>query len=76
MDGTSASSPPLNTDARFKIGGDKVNFFVQYDGKDESAPHVLWADAYNTSNDADYDSWLLFEKVEGDAEAMQVEPAT
>ena len=52
-----------------------MNFFVQYDGEEEPSPHVLRASAYNTNNDADYDSWLLFEKVEGEAEAMEVEEA-
>ena len=49
--------------------GDKVNFFIHYDGEKEPAPHVLRLSAYNTSDGADYDSWLLYEKQE-----METEP--
>ena len=52
----------VNVDARFSIGGDKVNFFVHYDGEDEPSAHVLRKSAYNTNNNADYDCWMLFEK--------------
>ena len=52
----------VNEDARRTIAGDKVNFFVHYDGEEEPAPHVLRLSAYDTSDSASYDSWLLFMK--------------
>ena len=45
-----------------KIAGDKVNFFVSYDGEDVPVPHVLESQEYKTEDDADYDSWLLLEE--------------
>jgi len=67
------------------IGGDKVNFFAHYeiDGEDENdVPHVLQLDEYRTTDDAEYDSWLLLEPLEspggeglgGEMEAGAAEP--
>jgi hypothetical protein len=57
----------VNEDARRTIAGDKVNFFVLYDGEEEEegpVPHVLESAEYHTTDDADYDSWLLLEAIE------------
>jgi len=32
--------------------------------EEEPVPHVLELDQYDTTEDAEYDSWLLLEKVE------------
>ena len=55
-----------NDDARRTIDGDKVNFFVIYDGEEEDGevPHVLEHLEYRTSDDADYDSWMLLQAAE------------
>ena len=43
--------------------GNKVNFFVLYDGEEEDGPvpHVLESAKYQTTCESDYDSWLLLE---------------
>ena len=76
----------LDLSARIeKIGGDKVNFFAHYeiDGEDENdVPHALQLDEYRTTDDAEYDSWLLLEPLEspggegldGEMEAGAAEP--
>ena len=46
-----------------------VNFFVKYDDEPADstpAPHVLESSRYFTTEDAEYDSWLLLEKSEED----------
>ena len=69
--------PPkaVNEDARRTIARDKVNFFVLYDGEEEngSVPHVLESVEYRTTDDADYDSWLLLDAMEeiGEPAAME-----
>ena len=62
-----------NDDARRSIGGDKVNFFVLYDGEEEDGPvpHVLESNQYRTDDDANYDSWLLLEAIEEPTAAME-----
>ena len=66
-----------NDDLRRSIGGDKVNFLAHYeiDGEDEDdVPHVLQLGEYRTTDDAEYDSWLLLEPLEEPAaEAMEVD---
>jgi hypothetical protein len=60
-----------NDDLRRSIGGDKVNFFAHYeiDGEDEDdVPHVLELGEYRTTDDAEYDSWLLLEPLESPGE--------
>jgi len=51
----------VNEDARRSMGGEKVNFVVTYDGEEEDGPvpHVLMIPDYQTTDDADYDPWLL-----------------
>ena len=52
-----------------KINGSMVNFFVKYDDEPADstpAPHVLESSRYFTTEDAEYDSWLLLEKSEED----------
>ena len=65
----------VNEDARRTIARDKVNFFVLYDGEEDngSVPHVLESIEYRTTDDADYDSWLLLEAMEeiGEPTAME-----
>eukprot|EP00966_Prymnesium_polylepis_P156451 3614820-Prymnesium_polylepis.1 len=54
-----------------KINGNAVNFFVKYDedpDDDQPAPHVLDSSRYFTTDDAEYDSWLLLEKLDEGAE--------
>ena len=43
------------------MSGEKVNFFIEYDGEEEDGPvpHVLTTADYRTTDDAPYDSWLL-----------------
>ena len=53
-----------NTDARRSIAGSKINFFVQYEGETDALAHVLQLADYATVDDAEYESWLLLEKVE------------
>ena len=56
----------VNEDARRSIGGDKVNFFVLYEGEEEDGPvpHVLESNQYCTNEDAEYNSRLLLETIE------------
>ena len=65
----------VNDDARRTIARDKVNFFVLYDGEEEDGPvpHVLESAEYNTTDDADYDSWLLLEAIEEIEEPIPIE---
>ena len=65
----------VNDDARRTIARDKVNFFVLYDGEEEDGPvpHVLESAEYNTTDDADYDSWLLLEAIEEIEEPIAME---
>ena len=66
-----------NDDLRRSIGGDKVNYFARYeiDGEDEDdVPHVLQLSEYRTTDNAEYDSWLLLEPLEEPAaDAMEVD---
>jgi hypothetical protein len=72
----------VNDDARRSIGGDKINFFAHYeiDGEEEpDVPHVLQLSEYQTTDDAEYDSWLLLEEAvgvpaEAATEAVEPEP--
>eukprot|EP00966_Prymnesium_polylepis_P231391 5354263-Prymnesium_polylepis.1 len=67
----------VNDDARRSMGGAKVNFFVEYDGEEEDGPvpHVLLIEDYRTTDDADYNSWLLLDlKGEAAPEAVVTEP--
>ena len=67
----------VNDDARRSIGGDKVNFFAHYeiDGEEEpDVPHVLQLSDYQTTDDAEYDSWLLLEAVGTEPEVADAEP--
>ena len=70
-----------NDDLRRSIGGDKVNYFARYeiDGEDEDdVPHVLQLSEYRTTDNAEYDSWLLLEPLEepaADAMAVDVDAA-
>ena len=63
----------VNVDKRRKIDGDHVNFFIQYDGEEDSGPvpHLLEVGEYRTEDDADYDSWPLLEATEATAEPME-----
>ena len=47
----------------------KVNFFAAYDGEEEDGPvpHVLEASEYATTDDSEYDSWLLLDRIEAAA---------
>ena len=65
----------VNEDARRSINKDKVNFFVQYDMEHDEphVPHVLRAEDYHPSADANYDSWLMLRAVEvAEASAAEV----
>ena len=58
----------VNDHGARKINGSTVNFFVKYDADpagDPPVPHVLDLSRYFTTDDAEYDSWLLLEKVDG-----------
>ena len=65
----------VNEDARRTIARDKVNFFILYDGEEDSGlvPHVLESTEYRTADDADYDSWLLLEAIEETEEPTAME---
>ena len=64
---TSKSWMAARKRAARSIAGDKVNFFAHYeiDGEDEDdVPHVLELAEYRTTDEAEYDSWLLLEALE------------
>ncbi len=80
MAGTISS---VNENARRSLSGEKVNFYIVYDGEEDDGPvpHVLQLAEYRTTDDADYNSWLLLAKeaaeeeapVEGGEAAMETE---
>ena len=47
----------VNTDARFKVSGDKVNFIIYYEIDDDKSKHVSSLDSYGEDRD-----WVLLEK--------------
>ena len=51
-----------NSDKRYRVGGDYVNFWIRYDGEDKDVPHVLLSSQYATTSDADFQSWCLLEE--------------
>ena len=55
------------------MSGEKVNFFIEYDGEEEDGPvpHVLTSADYRTTDDAPYDSWLLLVADAEGAEATE-----
>ena len=63
----------VNEDGRRAYGGNKVNFYIQYDGEDEELAHSLALAEYQTSEDAAYESWMLLEKVQPPPPAPQEE---
>ena len=54
----SQSTTEANTDRRFKMEGEVVNFFVHYEIDDNKSRHVLKLDAYGGEV---VDSWVLLE---------------
>ena len=53
-----------NSDGRRKIAGKCVNFVAKFDMDEYATDLSLEVDEYSIANDAEYESWALFEPVD------------
>ena len=57
-----------NKDRRFKNKGNMVNFIAKFDIDEGTTQLSLQLADYDTSADAEYDSWMLLEPKEAEGE--------
>ena len=57
-----------NTSKREKIGKDHVNFWVHYAVDSNTSKHNLELDNYAADGEAEFDSWVLLDKVRSSSE--------
>jgi hypothetical protein len=57
-----------NSEKRFKLGSDYVNFWVYYALDENLSKHVLELDGYAWGPEAEADSWVLLSKTDEEAE--------
>ena len=64
----SVSGFEILVEPNFKLEGDFVNFWVYYPLDNNLSKHVLEVEGYAWGESADWDSWVLLDKVEEESE--------